>query len=145
MMASSLMNLSCICLFTRYSEDTPLSSYYKSSFLRNLIILIFCTGRDTSSRNAFAKTTRPKSCLQKTSCLLSSLGCLEQPDVPEQEDDKGKEGKPHLPAYTGALCHTQHTVHGSLELVTRIRELIIHLFRQGSRVADFVANAQGEL
>ena len=71
--------------------------------------------------------------------------CLEQPDVPEQSNDKGKEDEPHLPTHTGTLRHTQHTVHGALELITRIRELIIHLFRQRSRIADFIANTQSKL
>ena len=73
------------------------------------------------------------------------LNCLEQPDIPEQGGDKGKEDEPHLPSNTRTLCHAQHTVHSPLELITRIRELVIHLFRQSCRVADFVADAEGEL
>jgi hypothetical protein len=76
------------------------------------------------------------------SCTLPTL---EQPDIPEQSNDKGKEDEPHLPTHTRTLCHTQHTVHSTLELITRIRELIIHLLRQRSRIADFVANAQSKL
>ena len=76
---------------------------------------------------------------------IRTLPALEQPDIPEQSSDKGEEEEPHLPAHTRALCHTQHTVHRTLEFIARIRELIIHLFRQCSRIADFVADAQSKL
>jgi hypothetical protein len=73
------------------------------------------------------------------------LPTSEQPDIPEQSNDKRKEDQPHLPSHTSLLCHAQHTIHSTLELITRIRELIIHLFRQRSRVANLVANAQSKL
>jgi hypothetical protein len=73
------------------------------------------------------------------------LPTSEQPNIPEQSNDKGKEDEPHLPTHTRTLRHTQHTIHRTLELITRIRELIIHLLRQRSRIADFVADAQGKL
>jgi hypothetical protein len=76
---------------------------------------------------------------------LVCMPALEQPDIPEQSTDKGKEEQPHLPTHTRTLRHTQHTIHRTLKLITRIGELIIHLFRQCSRIADFVANAQGKL
>lgn len=73
------------------------------------------------------------------------LPALEQPNIPEQSNNKRKEEQPHLPSHTRTLCHPQHTVHSALEFIARIRELIIHLFRQRSRIPDFVADAQGKL
>lgn len=70
---------------------------------------------------------------------------LKQPDIPKQHNDGGEKDEPHLPAHTRALGHDQHALHGSLELVTRIRKLIVHFLRQRSGIADLVADAEGEL
>jgi len=93
--------------------------------------------------NAIANTNKKSQLMYTTGPVCCSP--LEQPDIPEQSNNKGKEQKPHLPSHTRALCHTQHTIHRPLEFIARIRELIIHLFRQCSRIADLVADAQSKL
>jgi hypothetical protein len=119
-------------LFTHYSEDTPiiiilqfvpslhnpLPSYPSSSFS------VQRAEETLPPDNAVAKNRQDTQFvyIDKTRMLLTS----EQPDIPEQSNDKRKEDQP-------------------LELITRIRELIIHLFRQRSRIADFIANAQSKL
>lgn len=68
-----------------------------------------------------------------------------QPHIPEEHNHKRKEAEPHLPPHTRLLRHPQHAIHRPLKLRTRIPKLIIHLLRQGCRVADFVSNAYCDL
>lgn len=68
-----------------------------------------------------------------------------QANIPEEQDDRGKEPKPDLPANPRPLSHAQHAVHGALEPGTGIFEGVVHLFRQGSRVSDLVSDRGSEL
>ena len=63
-----------------------------------------------------------------------------QPHIRKQEYHKRKEQQPDLPAYACPLRHEQHPVHGAAEPETRLVEALVHLFREGRRVSDFVAD-----
>jgi hypothetical protein len=63
-----------------------------------------------------------------------------QPHPPKQHHNRDKEPQPRLPPHTRFLRHPQHPAHGALYLIPRVLKLVVHLLREGRRVADFVAD-----
>lgn len=67
---------------------------------------------------------------------------LEQPHIPEQEDDGSEEGQPDLPADASALSHAEHAIHCAAQTRTGAIERVVHLLGECGRIADFVSDGQ---
>lgn len=80
----------------------------------------------------------------RQSSLHSAMGS-EQPHVHEQECHGREEAEPDLPAHAGAFGHEQHAVHGAPQADAGRVEGIVHLLREGGRVADLVPDGVGHL
>jgi hypothetical protein len=65
---------------------------------------------------------------------------LSQPNPPKQQYNRRKEAQPRLPPNARLLRHPQHAIHGALQFIPRVLKLIIHLLREGRRIANLVAN-----
>jgi hypothetical protein len=63
-----------------------------------------------------------------------------QPDIPKQDNQTEKEPNPNLPANASFLRHAKHPVHRASQAIPRALELIVHLFRQSSRISDLAAD-----
>jgi hypothetical protein len=63
-----------------------------------------------------------------------------QPNPPKQYHNRDKEPQPRLPPHARLLGHPQHPAHGALYLIPRVLKLVVHLLREGCRVADLVAD-----
>jgi hypothetical protein len=98
-----------------------------------------------------AKTPRQMQC----QCSLYTVSChppraiypphylnlsLTQPNPPKQQNNRRKEAQPNLPPHARLLRHPQHAIHGALEPIPRVLELVVHFLGEGGRVADFVAD-----
>lgn len=70
---------------------------------------------------------------------------LEQPDVPEQDDDGGEKGQPDLPADASALSHAKHAIHCAAQTHAGAVERVVHLLGESGRIADFVSDGRGDL
>lgn len=70
---------------------------------------------------------------------------LEQPHIPEQEDDGSEEGQPDLPADASALSHAEHAIHCAAQTRTGAIERVVHLLGECGRIADFVSDGQCDL
>jgi hypothetical protein len=63
---------------------------------------------------------------------------LSQPNPPKQQYDRCKEAQPRLPPDARLLRHPQHAIHRTLQFIPRVLKLIVHLFREGRRIANLV-------
>lgn len=70
---------------------------------------------------------------------------LTQPHPPKQQHQRREKRNPRFPSDPGLLCHPQHPVHRAADLVPGVLELVVHLFGQGGRVADLIADEVRQL
>jgi hypothetical protein len=68
-----------------------------------------------------------------------------QPHPSKKTPNCNKEAKPDLPSHPGLFSHSQHSPHGPFQFHPCIVEAVVHLVCKRRRLADFIANGNGEL
>ena len=75
----------------------------------------------------------------------ASAASSEQPNPREETPNGDKKPQPDLPPDARAFRHPEHPTHGPPEPHARAVEAVVHLVREGRRVADLVADGHSQL